>query len=99
MDGETGKGRTNNEAKGEPRIRLDDRSGVVTAVVAAADQAFVALHLAAEGVLATGEDDAHGIGVGGLRGGCGVVVLCNVRDPRMCVCDGLAMCDGGGRQD
>jgi hypothetical protein len=43
LDGETGKGRTNNEAKGEPRIRLDDRSGVVTAVVAAADQAFVAL--------------------------------------------------------
>lgn len=51
---------THNEAKGEPRMRLGDRGRVVAAVVAAADEAVVALDFLAEGVLAAREDDAHG---------------------------------------
>jgi hypothetical protein len=50
---------TYNEAEGEPGVGLDDGTGVVAAVVAAADEAFVAFHLLTEGVLAAGEDDAH----------------------------------------
>lgn len=55
--------RTYNEAKGEPRVGLDDGPGVVAAVVTPADEAFVAFHLLAERVLAAREDDAHGCGL------------------------------------
>jgi hypothetical protein len=52
---------TYNEAKCEPGVGLDDVPGIVAAVEAL-ERSMVAFHLLAEGVLATGEDDAHGGG-------------------------------------
>ena len=49
-----------NEAKGEPGVGFDDGAGIVAAVVAPADEALVAFHILAEGVLAASKDDAHG---------------------------------------
>ena len=65
LDDETGGerergGGTHDKAESEPRIALDDVAGVVAAVVAATHDALVALDLLAEGVLAAGEDEAHG---------------------------------------
>lgn len=51
------------EAESEPWMRLDDFGRVVAAVVAPADEPFVALDLLLEAGLATGEDETH---VGGL---------------------------------
>ena len=51
---------THDKAESEPRIALDDVAGVVAAVVAATHDALVALDFLAEGVLAAGEDEAHG---------------------------------------
>lgn len=55
-----GQGQDGHEAECEPRVRLDDATRVVAAVVALANDALVALDLLAEGVLAAGEYDAHG---------------------------------------
>ena len=52
-------GGTYNEAKSEPRVRLSYRPRKVSAIVASADQPFIAFNLLAEGVLATSENDAH----------------------------------------
>lgn len=49
-----------NEAEGEPRMALDDMASVIAAVVALADDAFVAFDLFPEGVLATSENETHG---------------------------------------
>lgn len=57
---ERGGGGTHDKAESEPRIALDDVAGVVAAVVAATHDALVALDFLAEGVLAAGEDEAHG---------------------------------------
>lgn len=65
--------KTYNEAKGKPRVRLDDLAAVVAAVVALADDALVALDFLAEGVLATGEDETHC---------CGEIEICM----KVCVC-------------
>lgn len=47
------------EAEGEPRVALDDMAGIVSAVVALAYDAFVALDLLAECVFTAGEDETH----------------------------------------
>ena len=46
-------------AKGEERVALHDVAGHVAAVVALADDALVALDVAAESVLAAHEDEGH----------------------------------------
>lgn len=43
------------KAECEPRVALDDTGGIVTAVVALADNAFVTFNLLAEGMFAAGE--------------------------------------------
>lgn len=48
------------EAEGEPRVALDDMTGVIAAIVALADHTFVAFDLFAEGVLAASENKTHG---------------------------------------
>lgn len=54
-------------------MRLGDGRRVVAAVVAPADDALVAFHLLAEGVLTAGEDDAHdGVVARGGAGGIGI---------------------------
>lgn len=55
-----GGGLTYNEAEGEPRVALDDLTGIVATVVALADHALIALNLLAEGVLAARENKTHG---------------------------------------
>lgn len=46
-------------------MTLDYMGGVVAAVMTPTDDAVVALDLLAEGLLATGEDETHGGGLGG----------------------------------
>ena len=50
-----------NEAKGKPRVALDNAARVVTAVVALARHVLVALDLLPERVLSAGEDDTHSV--------------------------------------
>lgn len=57
-----------NEAQGKPRMAFDDLAAVVSAVVALADDALVALNLFAEGVFAAGKYNTHGWGEAGIAG-------------------------------
>src|ERR1700761_9001304 len=66
-----GRDLTHDKAEGEPGMRLDDMARVVAAVVAPADDALVPLDFLAEGVLAKGENEAHGRLVGQPRLGPG----------------------------
>jgi hypothetical protein len=50
---------TYNKAECEPRMRLDDMSAVVAAIVATADDSFVTLDLLPKRVLTECEDEAH----------------------------------------
>ena len=51
--------RTHDEAKGKPRVLLNDVPGVVAAIIAPAHDALVALDLLAKCVLAAREDQTH----------------------------------------
>lgn len=55
-----GEGEHGNEAKCEPRMRLDDMARPVSAVVTLAGDSLVALDLLPESVFATGEYQTHG---------------------------------------
>lgn len=57
--GEEG-GRPYYEAEGEPRVTLDNMTGIVAAVVALADYALITFDLFTEGVLAARENKTHG---------------------------------------
>jgi len=57
-----GKGYYGDEAKGKPRMRLDDVPAIVATVVAPTHDALVAFNLLAERVLAAREDETHGCG-------------------------------------
>jgi hypothetical protein len=61
---------TYDKAKREPRMRLDDTTTPVTAVVTLAGHALVALDFLAESVLSAGEDETHG------GCGCAWIVVC-----------------------
>lgn len=51
---------TYHEAEGEPRVRLDDASTVVSAIETTADDATVSLNFLAKCVLAARKNDTHG---------------------------------------
>ena len=53
-------GATYNEAERKPRVTLDHATRVVATIIAATDDAFVALDFLPESVLAAGEDYTHG---------------------------------------
>lgn len=59
--------KTHDEAKREEGPALDDAAGHVSAVVALADDALVALDLVAEGVLAADEEEEHDCWTGARR--------------------------------
>ena len=54
------RGQTYHPAKGEERTALQHAAGHVTAVVALADDAFVAGELLADGLFAADEEEEHG---------------------------------------
>lgn len=68
---------TYDKAKCEPRLRPDDVSAVVSAVVAATHDAFVALDFLAESRLAAGENETHLGSLFLIRvGNVGTVIWC-----------------------